>query len=90
MAVPLLLVPVSFGGALYPWTSGFVIGVFLTGVAAAVAFVVVEGKVAKKPLAPCKRHIPLVACHICSASCSPFSALQLADLKIQATELCWY
>ncbi|ODV96912.1 hypothetical protein PACTADRAFT_1496 [Pachysolen tannophilus NRRL Y-2460] len=48
----LFLIPINGGGSLYPWNSGIVIGMFISGGLCLITFFLVEWKVAKLPLIP--------------------------------------
>jgi MFS family permease len=53
-AIILLLIPISGGGSYFEWNSPMVIAMLSTGGCLAIAFVIIEWKVAKLPMMPCK------------------------------------
>ncbi|KAK2729092.1 major facilitator superfamily transporter [Colletotrichum kahawae] len=52
LGVILLLIPISGGGAYFPWNSAMVISMLTIGTLALVSFIVVEWKFAKLPMMP--------------------------------------
>ncbi|KAF0320325.1 major facilitator superfamily transporter, partial [Colletotrichum asianum] len=52
LGVILLLIPISGGGAYFPWNSAMVISMLTIGALALVSFIVVEWKFAKLPMMP--------------------------------------
>lgn len=60
VAVIFLLIPISGGGAYFPWDSPMVISMLVIGAVALVLFVLVEWKVAKLPMMPGKSAISMV------------------------------
>ncbi|KAI1133024.1 putative MFS transporter [Nemania abortiva] len=53
-----LLVPISGGGAYFPWTSPMVVSMLVLGAVCLSLFIVWEWKIAKLPMIPSKRYIP--------------------------------
>ncbi|KAF9280365.1 hypothetical protein BGZ68_007287 [Mortierella alpina] len=51
-SVIMILLPLSWGGHTYSWSSGIVIGLLCAGFAVAAIFVVVEWRIAKEPILP--------------------------------------
>jgi hypothetical protein len=47
-------IPLSQGGAAFPWDSALVISMLVVGVVLVVAFLLVEWKLAPLPVVPCK------------------------------------
>ncbi|KAJ4420899.1 hypothetical protein N0V82_004078 [Gnomoniopsis sp. IMI 355080] len=52
VAILCILIPLSGGGSYFAWNSALVISMLAVGVSAAIAFVIVEWKVAKLPMVP--------------------------------------
>ncbi|KAG0097793.1 hypothetical protein BGZ93_001944 [Podila epicladia] len=52
IAVILILLPLSWGGSKYEWSSGIIIGLLVAGFAAAFIFVLVEWKIPNEPILP--------------------------------------
>lgn len=59
-ALVLLLIPISGGGSYFEWDSPMVISMLSVGGVFAVAFVIIEWKVAKLPMMPCESFILLI------------------------------
>jgi len=51
-AIILILIPVSQGGSLLPWTSPIVVGMLVSGALLSVIFVIIEWRLVKLPLLP--------------------------------------
>ncbi|KAI8307613.1 Efflux pump dotC [Colletotrichum sp. SAR11_59] len=60
LGVILLLIPISGGGAYFPWNSAMVISMLTIGALALVSFIVVEWKFAKLPMMPTAIYVSLV------------------------------
>jgi MFS family permease len=54
VAVIFILIPISGGGSYFPWDSPMVISMLVIGACSLVLFVLLEWKVAKLPMMPCK------------------------------------
>ncbi|KAF9084672.1 hypothetical protein BGX29_007890 [Mortierella sp. GBA35] len=52
IAVVLILLPLSWGGEKYEWSSGIIIGLLVAGFAVGAVFVVAEWKIPKEPIVP--------------------------------------
>lgn len=53
-----LLIPISGGGAYFPWASPMVITMLVLGSLSLLLFIVWEWKIAKLPMIPSKKHAP--------------------------------
>ena len=52
----LILVPLSLGGSIYPWSSTLIIALLVCGIASVAAFLIIEWRFAVLPVLPCKLH----------------------------------